>query len=168
MKTVEKSHGKEIANKFDFIATSFVLPQDYALFQEEFKKQPGSVWIMKPAGRAQGKGIFLINKMSQIPTQWKKDHRLIQASSNAQSGKKQGEPEEPPELYIVQRYIEQPYLIGGKKFDIRIYALVTSYVPLVVYVHRNGFCRFSNYQYSMNSKDISNLCESNFLVLCIH
>ena len=154
MKTIEKTHGKDISNKFDFIATSFVLPQDYALFQEEFKKQPGSVWIMKPAGRAQGKGIFLINKMSQIPTQWKKDHRLIQAAKRVQNN----EPEEAPELYIVQRYIERPYLIGGKKFDIRIYALVVSYVPLVVYVHRNGFCRFSNFQYSTNSKDISNLC----------
>jgi hypothetical protein len=24
------------------------------------------VWIMKPVGRAQGKGIFLVNKLSQI------------------------------------------------------------------------------------------------------
>lgn len=145
IKTVEKEYGKAEASKFDFIATSFVLPQEHALFQEEFKKTQGT-WIMKPVGRAQGKGIFLINKMSQI-SGWKKDPRLKARSD-----------EETPEAYIVQRYIENPYLIGGKKFDIRGYVLVTSFYPLVVYIHRNGFCRFSNTQFSMSSKDISNLC----------
>lgn len=168
-KTVEKTHGKEVRKeidrlmkkvgaKFDFIATSFVLPQDYGLFQEEFKKNSGSVWIMKPAGRAQGKGIYLINKSSQIPIHMKKKlERTI----------KQIDDEEAPELYIVQRYVENPYLIGGtiisieiilgKKFDIRLYVLVSSFAPLQVFIHRNGFCRFSNYQYSSDSKDISNL-----------
>jgi tubulin polyglutamylase TTLL9 len=144
IRTVEKESGKEEAAKYDFIATSFVLPQDYALFHEEFKKT-GGLWIMKPVGKAQGKGIFLINKMSQI-SGWRKDSRLNPSS------------EDNPEAYIVQRYIENPYLIGGKKFDIRIYVLVTSFNPLVVYIHRSGFCRFSNSQYSTDSKDISNLC----------
>jgi len=28
------------------------------------------MWIMKPVGRAQGKGIFLVNKLSQV-SEWK-------------------------------------------------------------------------------------------------
>lgn len=44
--------------------------QDYALFVEEFKKQPGSsTFILKPSCKAQGKGIFLINKLSQVKQQ---------------------------------------------------------------------------------------------------
>lgn len=44
--------------------------QDYSLFVEEFKKQPGSTtFILKPARKAQGKGIYLINKLSQIKQQ---------------------------------------------------------------------------------------------------
>ena len=43
-----------------------MVPQEYGLFYEEFKRQPNNTWIMKPVGRAQGKGIFLFAKLSQI------------------------------------------------------------------------------------------------------
>ena len=48
-----------------------MLPADYGLFVEEFKNHPtGTIWIMKPTGSAQGKGIFLFNKLSEI-SDWK-------------------------------------------------------------------------------------------------
>ena len=47
------------------------------------------------------------------------------------------------ESYVVQRYVDNPYLVGGKKFDMRMYALVTSFQPLTIYIYRSGFARFS-------------------------
>ena len=120
------------AAKYDFSPTTYVLPSDYGLFVEEFKNHAGAVWIMKPIGGAQGKGIFLFNKLSQI-TDWKKDHRWKADGPQA-------------ETYVVQKYIENPLLIGGKKFDLRLYALVTSYSPLQVYIYRGGFARFSSFR----------------------
>ena len=34
--------------------------------------------------------------------------------------------------YVVSRYIDNPLLIGGKKFDIRLYVVVISFKPLQV------------------------------------
>lgn len=40
--------------------------QEHALFVEGFRRwPPGTAWIVKPSARSQGKGIFLVNKISQ-------------------------------------------------------------------------------------------------------
>lgn len=121
----------------------------------------GVTWIMKPCGRAQGRGIFLLDKLSQVRTLepllfCQCSHlplltlcatskvlaftllwlhltcSLVQVSG----WRKQIDEKEKPETYVVSRYLDQPLLLGGRKFDLRIYVLVLSYVPLVVYLHR--------------------------------
>lgn len=49
---------------------------------------------------------------------------------------------------MVSRYITNPLLINGHKFDLRIYVLVTSYEPLKVYVFQEGLARFASETYS--------------------
>eukprot|EP00518_Triparma_eleuthera_P019630 CAMPEP_0197548572 /NCGR_PEP_ID=MMETSP1320-20131121/2665_1 /TAXON_ID=91990 /ORGANISM="Bolidomonas sp., Strain RCC2347" /LENGTH=444 /DNA_ID=CAMNT_0043108609 /DNA_START=118 /DNA_END=1448 /DNA_ORIENTATION=- len=131
----------EDAENYSFWPLTYVLPGDYALFVEEFKKYPTSFWIMKPVGRAQGKGIFLFKHLKEI-AKWKSDSRYNADNKDA-------------ETYVVQRYIANPYLVSGRKFDIRIYALVTSYNPLTVWLHRSGFSRFSSTRYSNNAATMS-------------
>ena len=66
---------------------------------------------------ARGNGIKVVNKWAQIP-------------KNAPM--------------IVQRYIARPHLINGTKYDLRIYVLVTSINPLVVYLYDEGLVRFAS------------------------
>jgi len=35
----------------DFIPVTYILPSDYNLFVEEFRRNPSSTWIMKPAAK---------------------------------------------------------------------------------------------------------------------
>lgn len=61
------------------------------------------------------------------------------------------------ETYVVQHYVNNPYTIGGKKFDLRLYVLVTSFSPLTFWIYRSGFARFSNARYSQSKGEIDNL-----------
>lgn len=55
------------------------------------------------------------------------------------------------ETYVISRYVDNPMLIGGKKFDLRLYGtfipilvLVTNYRPIKAYMYDEGFGRFCN------------------------
>jgi tubulin polyglutamylase TTLL1 len=124
----------------EIIPTTFILPNDFSLFVEEYKKSPSLMWIMKPTSKSQGKGIFIINKLAQVK-KWANSRSAQLAARDA---------------YVISRYIADPLLIGGKKFDLRIYVLVTSYRPLKAYVYRHGFARFTTVNYSHEVGDLDN------------
>ncbi|KAJ3024975.1 UNVERIFIED_CONTAM: Tubulin polyglutamylase ttll4 [Siphonaria sp. JEL0065] len=53
------------------------------------------------------------------------------------------------------KYIQNPYLIDKKKFDIRLYVVVTSFDPLRIYLYKEGIVRFAGENYSTNSSKSS-------------
>ena len=46
-----------------------------------------------------------------------------------------------------RRYITNPLLINGRKFGLRLWALVPGAAPLRAYVHANGLALFSSEPY---------------------
>ena len=79
------------------------------------------MWIVKPANSSQGKGIHLIEDINELNVD---------------------------DTSVISRYISNPLLINGHKFDLRIYVVVTSYEPLRVYVFKEGLARFASESYS--------------------
>ncbi|XP_024941510.1 probable tubulin polyglutamylase TTLL1 isoform X2 [Cephus cinctus] len=142
----------------DFIPVTFVLPA------EEYRKSPQSTWIMKPCGKSQGAGIFLINKLSKLK-KWSREAR------------NPFNPNLTKESYVISRYqsliqlqyrintisilhyryIDNPLLIGGKKFDLRLYVLITSFRPLKAYLFKLGFCRFCTVKYDTSIQELDNM-----------
>lgn len=49
--------------------------------------------------------------------------------------------------FIVQEYVERPFLVYGYKMDLRLYVVVTSYCPLRCYVYQEGLVRFATTPY---------------------
>jgi len=125
----------------NFLPTSYTLPFEYNIFVEEFRRSaPNTVWIMKPCNGAQGKGIFMINKLDQVK-KWNPN------GSSSGSSKEQ--------RYVVSKYINNPLLIAGKKFDLRIYVLITSFIPLKIFLG-DGFARLATSSYTNESSDRTN------------
>jgi glutathione synthase/RimK-type ligase-like ATP-grasp enzyme len=81
-------------------------------------------YIAKPSKGRGGDGIFLVKKFSDLP-------KSALASD-----------------FIVQRYIDNPYLMDNKKFDFRIYVVIKGIDPLEAYLCEEGLARFctSNYR----------------------
>ncbi|XP_054266333.1 tubulin monoglutamylase TTLL4-like isoform X2 [Macrosteles quadrilineatus] len=108
--------------EFGFIPKTYVLPQDNKLLRAAWEKNCGKeTWIVKPPASARGTGIKVIHKWTQIPKKCP---------------------------LVVQKYILNPYLINGSKFDLRLYVLVTSINPLRIYMYDNGLVRFASVKYS--------------------
>ncbi|XP_069675293.1 polyglutamylase complex subunit TTLL1 isoform X3 [Periplaneta americana] len=128
----------------NFIPTTYVLPADYNIFVEEYRRCPESTWIMKPCGKSNGEGIFLIKKLSKL-RRWSRESKTLFNPNFAK------------EAYVISRYIDNPLLIGGRKFDLRLYVLVTSFRPLKCYLYKLGFCRFCTVKYDTSIQKLDNM-----------
>ncbi|XP_012168225.1 probable tubulin polyglutamylase TTLL2 isoform X2 [Bombus terrestris] len=119
LRCMKKMHG----SIYDFSPVGYNLPSEYTKLAEECSRcEHDRVWICKPVGQSQGKGIFLFRKLSDL------------TYDNAA---------------VVQRYIENPFLIGGYKFDLRLYVCVPSYRPLTIYLYKEGLARFATEKFSL-------------------
>lgn len=52
--------------------------------------------------------------------------------------------------WVVQKYIEKPLLYRGRKFDIRVWALVTE--DYRIYYYKEGYLRTSSHDYNTGDK----------------
>ncbi|CAD8095770.1 unnamed protein product [Paramecium primaurelia] len=117
---------------FDFLPTTYIFPGEYSLFVEEFHKCPNQTWIVKPAARSQGQGIFLLRKIQQL----KKISGTTVTSNMTQLNLVS------KENYVVSKYIDNPLLIGGKKFDLRMYeCLIQSEQPEQLAEDNAWYCK---------------------------
>jgi len=130
LEIMQKKYPKEYA----FTPKTYCLPRDMNTFKKNFNSEgrSKSTFIVKPDGGCQGRGIFLTRNLEDIP---------------------------PNRSFVAQNYICNPLLIDNKKFDLRIYVLVTSCDPLRLYLFRDGLVRMCTEEFVRpNSANMSQRC----------
>nr|CAB3267353.1 probable tubulin polyglutamylase TTLL1 [Phallusia mammillata] len=119
-------HGAQV---FNFHPAAYILPNEYTKFVSDYAKESQKYgkknlfWICKPVDLSRGRGIFVFHDLK---------HLAYDCS------------------VVVQRYISNPYLISGYKFDLRIYVCVPSFQPLTIYMYQEGIARFSTDKFDLN------------------
>lgn len=98
------------------------MPSDLQRFRNHILKNKGKTFIIKPEASSQGRGIYLIKRVEDI--------KEINHS-------------------IAQNYLQNPFLIDGLKFDLRIYVLVAGSDPLKIFIHEEGIARFATQTYQV-------------------
>ena len=113
--------------KQDRMPETYCLPRDYDIISEKVKELDlndiKNLWLVKPVASSRGRGIRLLTDEESLPKKNK---------------------------YIVTHYIYNPHLINGKKYDLRLYLLVTGYTPIKVYLFDNGLARFCSEKYDLD------------------
>eukprot|EP00798_Chlamydomonas_sp_ICE-L_P012583 gene12583-15807_t len=135
--------GGKLGAQFDILPTTYTLPKEMDQFVDAFNRalhmasnsrraiHETNLWITKPIGLSRGRGISLISSLKQAVASI----------------------EEP---MVMQRYITDPLLIQGYKFDLRLYVGVTSFNPLEAWISRDGFARFSTVPYTLDEAQLDN------------
>ncbi|XP_009699022.1 PREDICTED: inactive polyglycylase TTLL10, partial [Cariama cristata] len=148
MKKISRSSNSKLLKMEEFFPESFRLDlkDERNAFFELYKEE--QIWICKPSCSNQGRGIFLLKNSAAVNTLQAKLH------SAEESLLKKRVPYKAPQARIVQRYIHQPLLLEGKKFDVRSYLLIACTAPYVLFFAQ-GYVKLTCVNYDAASDDLT-------------
>lgn len=113
---------------------------EFQTFNQAFIENPG-LWIIKPGERSnRGNGITICKSLEEI-----KD--VINKKETHKNGK--------IKTFVLQKYIEKPYLLYKRKFDIRCFMLLTNFNNnFKAFWYKEGYIRTSSKEFSL--KNVNN------------
>ena len=116
---------------FDFMPETYSYPEEKKIIERKFnnyKLDKNDLWLIKPKTGSLGEGIYIFENLSNTP-----------------------------DVYLLTKYIGNPHLINGLKYDFRIYVLITGLAPLKIYLYKEGMVRFATEKYTLDKNHLKEL-----------
>ncbi|CAJ1441065.1 unnamed protein product [Effrenium voratum] len=154
-RSVELSHKHRLCDTLmrrgcRFLPKSFVLPKELPQWLEHAK---GGAWIFKPGRAGGGRGVQVIqcDSENQIHDAW----QLLQRQKTPS---------------VISQYVDNPLLVDGRKVDLRLYVLVTSFGEsaeemdresssgMKAYLFSEGLVRFCSEAFTMSPAKLTDPC----------
>ena len=109
---------------------TFLMPEDREALLAYAQDNPGAVFISKPTRGTGGQNMTI-----------SRDARALA---------------DKPDV-VVQRYVERPYLVDGRKGHVRLHGLVASLDPFRAYLHAEGVVRFAPETYDVSEAGLGDV-----------
>lgn len=119
-----------------------------------------NIWIVKPTEYNRGQGVSLFESIESLKNLIKYYSEGGSESGPSQNNLNQSQSDNnnyqnyvKSRTFVIQKYIEKPLLVNNRKFDIRVWVLVSH--EMKVYFFKEGYIRTSSSTYTMESEDIN-------------
>ena len=125
---------KSYFKAYNYMPITYEYPKDAKKIEKKFsnyKLNLKDLWIVKPTNLFSGKGIHIFKSL--------REEQKIDLKK-----------------YLISKYLDNPHLIKGKKYDMRIYVLITGFQPLRVYLYNEGLIRIAADKYQLNLNSLDN------------
>jgi hypothetical protein len=122
---------EEFNEDYNYMAETYYYPHDKKIIKEKFRKYElnmNDLWLVKPAHLFGGYGIRIFESLKDIKAK----------------------------NYLLTKYISNLDLINNKKYDLRLYVLVTGLRPLRIYFNQEGLIRIAAQNFTLNEEFIKN------------
>lgn len=116
---------------YDYMPLTYNYPEQKNEIHDKFKNYKfdlNDLWLVKPVNNYGGRNISFFYSLENIKLK----------------------------KFIITQYIKKVNLIKGKKYDLRLYILITGLKPLRIYFYKEGLVRIASEIFSLNKSSINN------------
>ena len=120
---------KKFNDDYNYMPDTYYYPQDKEFIDKKFmgyRLNLNDLWLVKPTNDYGGHGIKILQSLIKIKQK----------------------------QYMISKYITNLDLIKNKKYDLRLYVLITGLRPLRIYFNKEGLVRISSKNFTLNKESI--------------